>query len=124
MMLQRLGYHVVSESSSRKAFNTFINNTDHFDMVITDMTMPEMTGLELARGITAIKPDIPIIICTGYNNKITEDVAREAGIARVLLKPLEIREFAVAIRELLDKRSKHHSIHKGQPDHECEDSDC
>ena len=124
MMLQRLGYHVVSESSSRKAFNTFINNSDHFDMVITDMTMPEMTGLELARGISAIKPDIPIIICTGYNNKITEDVAREAGIEKVLLKPLEIREFAVTIRELLDKRSEHHSIHKGQPDHECEDSDC
>jgi PAS domain S-box-containing protein len=126
MMLQRLGYHVVSEFSSRKAFNTFINNIDHFDLVITDMTMPEMTGLELARGISAIKPGIPIIICTGYNNKITEDVAREAGIARVLLKPLEIREFAVTIRELLDNRSEHHSIHKGQPDHdhECEDSDC
>lgn len=126
LMLQRLGYHVVSEYSSRKAFNTFINNTDHFDMVITDMTMPEMTGLELARGISAIKPDIPIIICTGYNNKITEDVARGAGIARVLLKPLETREFAVTIRELLDKRSEKHSIHKGQPDHdhECEDFDC
>jgi CheY-like chemotaxis protein len=95
---------VVSESSSIKAFNTFINQSDNFDMVITDMTMPEMTGLDLARGIAAIRQDIPIILCTGYNNKISEEIARDAGIARILLKPIEIREFAVAIRELLDKR--------------------
>ena len=106
MMLQRLGYRVVSESSSLKAFNIFINRSDDFDMVITDMTMPEMTGLELARGISAIRKDIPIILCTGYNNKITEDIARDAGISRILMKPLEIREFSQAIRDLLDKRAQ------------------
>jgi len=106
MMLQRLGYRVVTESSSLKAFNIFINRSDDFDMVITDMTMPEMTGLELARGISAIRKDIPIILCTGYNNKITEDIARDAGISRILMKPLEIREFSQAIRDLLDKRAQ------------------
>lgn len=106
MMLQRLGYRVVSESSSLKAFNIFINRSSDFDLVITDMTMPEMTGLELARGISAIRQDIPIILCTGYNNKITEDIARDAGISRILSKPLEIREFSQTIRELLDRQAK------------------
>ncbi|MBU1169025.1 MAG: response regulator [Proteobacteria bacterium] len=102
VMLQRLGYRVVSESSSLTAFNTFKKNPDHFDMVITDMTMPEMTGLELAREITAIKPDIPIILCTGYNKRITEAKAKEAGISLLLLKPVEIKELAVSIRRLFD----------------------
>jgi PAS domain S-box-containing protein len=113
MMLQRLGYHVVSESKSLKAFNTFINNADRFDVVITDMTMPEMTGLELSRGISAIRPGIPIILCTGYNNKITDETVKEAGISKILLKPIEIKEFAVAIRELLDKGQGKNKAKKG-----------
>lgn len=101
-MLQRLGYQVISESSSVKAFHTFCKKPNFFDIVITDMTMPEMTGLELAREITIIKPGIPIILCTGYNKKITEKIAKESGISTLLLKPVEIRDLAVSIRSLID----------------------
>ena len=103
LMLQKLGYHVVTETSSFEAFEMFARQPDHFDMVITDMTMPGMTGIDLSRKISALKPDIPIILCTGYNNKITDAVAKEAGVSQILLKPVEIRELASIIRNLLKK---------------------
>jgi PAS domain S-box-containing protein len=104
VLLQRLGYHVVSESSSTKALQVFLETPQAFDLVITDMTMPKMTGDELSRKILAVKPDIPIIICTGYSQQISPDKAREIGIRELLYKPIEIRELASAIRRVLEKR--------------------
>ncbi len=102
IMLQKLGYNVTSSFSGGDAFELFIKECDFFDIVITDMTMPGMTGLELARKVSEIRPDLPIILCTGYNNKITTEIARENGISDVLLKPVEIRELATTIRTCLD----------------------
>lgn len=102
IMLQKLGYNVTSSFSGVDAFELFVKESDFFDIVITDMTMPGMTGLELARKVSEIRPNIAIILCTGYNNKITPDIAGENGISYVLLKPVEIRDLATTIRTCLD----------------------
>ena len=101
IMLQRLGYQVVSESSSVAALDMFAAAPDAFDLVITDMTMPKMTGDELSRNILSIRPNIPIILCTGYSHQISPEKASEIGIRALLHKPIEIRELASAIRKVL-----------------------
>ncbi len=101
IMLQKLGYHVISAPSGIEAYEIFSMRPDFFDIIITDMTMPGMTGLELTEKIQELRPETPVILCTGYNNKITDENAREKGISRVLLKPVEIRDLSIAIRELL-----------------------
>ncbi|MCP4691057.1 MAG: response regulator [Desulfobacterales bacterium] len=101
-MLRRLGYTVESRTSSIEALALFKAKHDSFDLVITDMTMPNMTGDELSREILRIRPDIPIILCTGFSQKITEDEARNMGIGAFITKPILSREIAETIRSLLD----------------------
>ena len=74
-----------------------------FDLVITDQTMPEMTGVELAGEICTIRPDMPIITCTGFSYVVDADSARAAGIKAFAMKPLTKREFARTIRKVLDE---------------------
>ncbi|MDI6688012.1 MAG: response regulator [Desulfobacterales bacterium] len=101
-MLERLGYEVEAKTSSIEALELFKSRPDRFDIVITDMTMPNMTGNRLAEELMSIRPDIPIIICTGFSKKITEEKAKEIGIRKFILKPLSISGMAKAIREVLD----------------------
>ena len=103
-MLQRLGYLVVAEQSSRKALDLFKADPDRFDLVITDMTMPNMTGDRLAQEIMAVRPNIPIVLCTGYTDSLSEDEAEEMGIRAFLYKPLAIKDLSVMIRDILDNR--------------------
>ena len=102
-MLELLGYKTVTRTSSVEAYNLFRHNPARFDLVMTDMTMPYMTGEKLAGNILAIRPDIPIILCTGYSEQITEKRARELGIQAFVMKPLVMRDLAATIREVLDK---------------------
>ena len=101
-MLERLGYEVVTKRSSVQALELFRAEPDRFDLVITDMTMPEMTGDKLARELMKIRPDIPIILCTGYSKRISEEKAKEMGIRAFLMKPILRRTIAETIREALD----------------------
>jgi PAS domain S-box-containing protein len=101
-ILERLGYHVTVKQSSSEAMETFKDKPDKFDLVITDQTMPEMTGLELAENILQVRPDMPIILCTGYSALVDEQVAKAQGIKRFLLKPIRRRTIAQAIRQILD----------------------
>ena len=101
-VLERLGYHVTTRRSSLEALSTFQNTPDEFDMVITDQTMPDMTGSDLARRLMQIRPDIPIILCTGYSNLIDEDSAKGLGIKEFALKPLTKDVIAKLIRKVLD----------------------
>jgi signal transduction histidine kinase/ActR/RegA family two-component response regulator len=101
-MLERLGYRVTARSSSIEALETFSRQPDQFDLVITDMTMPQMTGDRLARRLWDIRPDLPVILCTGYNEMISEDKAAAMGIRKFLLKPVDKDEMAVAIRAALN----------------------
>lgn len=79
-MLERLGYRVTVRTSSLEALNTFRNHPDLFDLVITDQTMPGMTGLDLTRRILTLRPNMPIILCTGYSTLISEEEAKAHGI--------------------------------------------
>ena len=101
-ILEGLGYEVVTASTSADALKIFTADSDSFDIVITDMTMPEMTGIELAMEISILSPGIPTILCTGYNSNISAYNAQEAGIIKIIMKPFARHEIALAIREVLD----------------------
>jgi PAS domain S-box-containing protein len=102
-LLTKLGYKVTSQNSSAAALALIEENPSRFDLVITDQTMPDMTGLELAKRILAIRPDMPVILCTGFSHLVDADSARGAGIRGFAMKPLRKREIARAVREALDK---------------------
>ncbi|MEJ2170733.1 MAG: ATP-binding protein [Desulfobacterales bacterium] len=101
-ILERLGYKVTPKTDSEEALEEFTSLPDHYDLVITDMTMPKMTGDQLARKIMDIKPDIPIILCTGFNETITEEKALAMGIDKFVMKPIVKDELASTIRAVLD----------------------
>ena len=102
-VLAELGYEVTSRMESREAFALFRLDPSRFDLVITGQTMPEMTGVELAKEILAIRPDMPIIMCTGFSYLIDANSARAAGIKAFAMKPLAKREIAGTIRSVLDE---------------------
>ncbi len=101
--LERLGYEVITTTSSAQALDTFRADHAKLDLVITDQTMPNMTGGMLAKEMVSIRPDIPIILCTGYSELMTKKKAEELGIQAFLMKPLETRDLATTIRRVLDK---------------------
>jgi CheY-like chemotaxis protein len=101
--LEALGYHVSARCNSLEALALFKNKPDHFDLVITDMTMPEVTGDELAKEIKQVKPDIPIILYTGFSERIDEKTARSMGIMGFLMKPIILSDLAQMVRKVLDE---------------------
>lgn len=100
-MLERLGYNVTMRQSSLGALTTFQNNPQDFDVVITDQTMPGMTGSDLARRLLQIRPDIPIILCTGYSNIVNEKSAKSLGIKEFAMKPLAQAAIAGLLQKVL-----------------------
>jgi len=105
LMLDNLGYRVTARTSSIEALEAFRNNPEGFDLVITDMTMPNMTGKDLAKEMMSIRSDIPIILCTGFSEQIDEHKAKKMGINAYVMKPIVRREIAKTIREVFDKSS-------------------
>ena len=103
-MLEGLGYEVVTRTSSIEALELFKARPDRFDLVVTDMTMPNLTGSELALKLAKIRPDIPIILCTGFSHKITEQKAKEMGIKAFLFKPILRGVMAETVRRVLDEK--------------------
>ena len=103
-ILESLGYNVVGQTNSTDALEIFRAHPDAFDLVITDMTMPGLTGIELAQKLMSIRPDIPIILCTGFSELINEKRARELGIRQFLMKPFVIDKLAKEIRGVLDDK--------------------
>ena len=101
-VLERLGYQVTSWTSSIEALEAFKAGPDKFDMVITDMSMPKMSGDKLAVELIKIRPDIPVLLCTGYSESMTEEKIKNIGIKGLLLKPIVIKDLAKKIREVLD----------------------
>ena len=101
-MLERLGYHVTVRNGGLEALETFQNEPDQFDIVVTDQTMPGMTGSVLSRRILQIRPDIPIILCTGYSTIISEEKAKKMGIKEFAFKPVTQKDLALLIRKVLD----------------------
>ena len=103
--LKRLGYEVTALTSSLEALERFQAGPHDFDLVITDYTMPEMTGVKLSQEILALRPDMPIIICTGFSQQFDDEKAKALGIRKLLMKPLSRRTIARAVREELDQTS-------------------
>ncbi|MBW2435388.1 MAG: response regulator [Deltaproteobacteria bacterium] len=101
-MLENLGYKVTARTDSIEALNEFSKQPQNYDLVITDMTMPRMSGDELARKLLDVKPDIPVILCTGFNEDITEEKALEMGIQKFIMKPVIKNDLATTIRSVLD----------------------
>ena len=101
-ILERLGYKVTSKTDSQEALEEFAALPENFDLVITDMTMPKMTGDQLARKLMDIKPGIPVILCTGFNETINEEKALAMGIDKFVMKPIVKDELANTIRTVLD----------------------
>jgi CheY-like chemotaxis protein/anti-sigma regulatory factor (Ser/Thr protein kinase) len=101
--LQRLGYDVVSRTSPIEALELFKAKPDFFDLVITDKTMPGMTGDALAKELLSIKPNLPVIICTGYSQTMDQERAKQIGIKAFVMKPILINEIAAAVRKVLNK---------------------
>jgi PAS domain S-box-containing protein len=101
-MLRRLGYDVETKTSSVEALDLFKEEPDRFDLVITDIGMPHMAGDMLAQKLIKIRPDVPVIICTGYSDRMDEDNAKERGIKAFVMKPLLMRDLAKTVREVLD----------------------
>ena len=104
-MLEGLGYRVETRTSSREAFEAFKKRPADYDLVITDQTMPHMTGLELASEINRIRTDIPIILCTGFSASFAKEKAKAAGIREIILKPILMGKLAQAIRRILDENT-------------------
>lgn len=100
-MLSSLGYEPVVTSSSLKALDIFEENPDSFDILVTDQVMPDLTGSELAMKVRATRPDLPVVICSGFSAKLTRAKAEDLGINEFLIKPISRRELGEAIRRAL-----------------------
>ena len=101
-LLRGLGYEVTAKTSSRQALELLKQDPSRFDLVITDQTMPEMTGVELAKQILAVRPEVPVILCTGFSHLVDDDSAKAAGIKGFAMKPLTKSEIARTVRAVLD----------------------
>lgn len=102
IMMTKLGYNIRAENSPVEALKLFREQPDQFDLVITDLTMPEMTGIQLSSEIHKIAPSIPVILMTGYGKMIDHDMPlRHYGINRLLKKPLKLAHLALAVKEVL-----------------------
>ncbi|HMK34801.1 MAG TPA: PAS domain S-box protein [Desulfomonilaceae bacterium] len=102
-MLEVLGYGVTAKTGSLEALATFRARPDAFDLVITDMTMPDLTGKDLARELVAVRPDVPVILCSGFSELADGPLSREMGIREIVMKPYAIDHLAITIRKVLDE---------------------
>jgi CheY-like chemotaxis protein len=103
MNLERLGYAVTYRTSSVEALELFRSRSNDFDLIITDMTMPNLTGDKLSVELMSIRPDIPVILCTGYSNIISKERAEKIGIKAFIYKPIAKAELAKTVRSVLDE---------------------
>jgi PAS domain S-box-containing protein len=110
-ILERFGYRVTSRVNSLEALKAFKAKSSSFDLVVTDMNMPYLTGAQLAEELLTVKPDIPIILCTGFSERIDEEKAEALGIKGYLMKPIVVSEFARKVRNVLDDNKKRGPTH-------------
>lgn len=102
IILASFGYEINTTNDSVKALELFTENPDNYDLVISDQTMPRMTGVELSKQIHAIRQDIPIILCTGFSEIINKKQKEELGVSHILLKPATKRDLVLTVRKVLD----------------------
>jgi DNA-binding NtrC family response regulator len=101
-LLKRMGYNIKPFMDSTKALEAFRSNPDQFDIVVSDITMPGLSGEDLSEKLLQIRPDIPILLCTGFSWSMSKEKALSIGVKGVLLKPIIMKDFATKIRDILD----------------------
>jgi signal transduction histidine kinase/CheY-like chemotaxis protein len=102
-MVERLGYSATAVIESGAALVLFKENPDNYDLVLTDQTMPGMTGIDLARELLSVRPDVPVVLITGYCDVVDEELAREAGVKAVVAKPMTRAEVGLITKRLLTR---------------------
>jgi CheY-like chemotaxis protein len=103
-LLLTLGYHVTTHQNGLSAFEAFAQNPHGFDLILTDLTMPKMTGVDLAKQVLEARPDMMIVLCTGYGDLMTTEQAEAIGFQEMIAKPLGKRELAHLVRRVFDSR--------------------
>jgi CheY-like chemotaxis protein len=104
LMLEKLGYHVTVRTSSIEALEAFRKAPNKFDLVITDQTMPNKTGTQLTRELLRIRPDIPVILCTGFSETVNKENFKALGIRGFVMKPIVKNDIGKIIRKVLEER--------------------
>ncbi|MFA7383959.1 MAG: response regulator [Desulfurivibrionaceae bacterium] len=104
VILQNLGYQITISNSSLETLDLLEHDPAGFDLLITDLTMPGLTGFELSKKVLAIRPDLPVILCTGFSELINKEQAQAMGIRAYLMKPVSVRELAQTVRKVLDEK--------------------
>jgi CheY-like chemotaxis protein len=104
-ILEHLGYNVAAKTSSPDALELFRKQPDRFDLIVTDQTMPHLTGMDLAAEMLKMRPNLPIILCTGHSDGILDEEAKRSGICEYLLKPVSMRRLAEATESVLRIRN-------------------
>lgn len=100
-MLERLGYEVIGETDPRRALREFQQDPQAFDLVMTDQNMPRLSGEELATEVMRLRPNTPVILCTGYSEQVNEDTAKAKGIREFIMKPFTLQGIANTVRRVL-----------------------
>jgi signal transduction histidine kinase/CheY-like chemotaxis protein len=103
--LRRLGYKVTPATGGTEGWKEFQRHPLYYDLVITDHAMPEITGVRLAEKILGMRPDVPVIICTGYSDMVSPEKVKAVGIKEILMKPLERKELAIVLRRVLGAKN-------------------
>jgi len=106
VLLKKLGYNVLTTSDSIEALKIIYSEPDKFDLVITDQLMPGITGIQLAAEISKIRPELPVILCTGFPNIVNEPGFRDKGIKEIIIKPFFSKNISKTIRKVLKERTK------------------
>ncbi len=102
-MLERMGYRVTALTDGSEALEVFTRDPDGFNLVLTDQTMPEMTGIALAKEVLAVKNDVSVMLYTGYGESSLPEKAKEAGIRELMMKPATREEMGEAVRRVLEQ---------------------
>jgi DNA-binding response OmpR family regulator len=105
-LLTDLGYDISCFTDSLQALDSFENNPGKYDLILTDHTMPKLTGLEMAKKFLSIRKDIPIILQTGYSDEVEREGVLGLGIADFIMKPVHKNELAGKIRLLLERKTE------------------
>lgn len=114
-LLRRLGYKIETFKDGSSALKAFIENPDRFDLIITDMAMPNMLGDTFSLEILKIRKDMPIILCTGYSENLSQEQASEMGISKYIQKPVTNHELSCSIREVMNRKPNHQYIKLRRP---------
>lgn len=101
-LIETMGYEVTVSHGSVEAIKLFENNPSDFDLVLTDQSMPDISGIDLAKNLLNLRPDLPVILCTGYSSLIEQEKAEKIGVRGFILKPFSRKEIGEMIRKLCD----------------------